>query len=84
MVEFRNDLFVLLRNVGRVAPEVTQIFIKNSLASAFASSSDGNVEEVEAALSLLYALGESMTDEAMRAGNGILSELVSNLLLLKM
>ncbi|XVF27059.1 hypothetical protein REPUB_Repub14bG0073900 [Reevesia pubescens] len=80
MVEFRKDLFVLLRNVGRVSPEVTQIFIRNSLASAIASSSDRNVEEVEAALSLLYALGESMSDEAMRAGNGLLSELVTNLL----
>ncbi|XWS20068.1 hypothetical protein CRYUN_Cryun31cG0069800 [Craigia yunnanensis] len=80
MMEFRKDLFVLLRNVGRVAPEVTQIFIRNSLASAIASSSDRIVEEVEAALSLLYAFGESMTDEAMRVGTGLLSELVTNLL----
>ncbi|XWS18813.1 hypothetical protein CRYUN_Cryun32bG0077200 [Craigia yunnanensis] len=80
MVELRNDLFLLLRNVGLVAPEVTQIFIRNSLTSAFASSSDRNVEEVEAALSLLYALGESISDEAMRTGNGLLSELVTNLL----
>ncbi|XVF25223.1 hypothetical protein REPUB_Repub13aG0194600 [Reevesia pubescens] len=80
MVEFRKDLFVLLRNVGRVAPEVTRIFIRNSLASVITSSSDRNVEEVEAALSLLYALGESMSEEAMRAGNGPLSELVTNLL----
>ncbi|XWS16157.1 hypothetical protein CRYUN_Cryun34aG0061300 [Craigia yunnanensis] len=80
MVEFRKDLFVLLRNMGRVAPEVTQIFIRNSLACAIASSSDRNVEEVEASLSLLYALGESMTDEAVRVGTGLLSELVTNLL----
>ncbi|TYI05069.1 hypothetical protein ES332_A10G062000v1 [Gossypium tomentosum] len=80
MLEFRKDLFVLLRNVGRVAPEVTRIFIRNSLASAISSSSDKNVEEVEAALSLLYALGETMSDEAMRVGNGLLSELVTNLL----
>ncbi|GMI77867.1 PAUSED [Hibiscus trionum] len=80
MSEFRKDLFVLLRNVGRVSPEVTRIFIRNSLASAITSSSDKNVEEVEAALSLLYALGESMNDEAMKVGNGLLSELVTNLL----
>ncbi|XP_012456128.2 exportin-T [Gossypium raimondii] len=80
MLEFRKDLFVLLRNVGRVAPEVTRIFIRNSLASAISSSSDKNAEEVEAALSLLYALGETMSDEAMRGGNGLLSELVTNLL----
>ncbi|GLU14243.1 hypothetical protein SLE2022_308250 [Rubroshorea leprosula] len=80
MLEFRKDLFVLLRNVGRVAPEITQSFIRNSLASAVASSSDRNVEEVEAALSLLYALGESMSDGAMRAGTGLLGELVTELL----
>ncbi|KAK8618711.1 hypothetical protein V6N13_132693 [Hibiscus sabdariffa] len=80
MSEFRKDLFVLLRNVGRVAPEVTRIFIRNSLANAITSSSDKNVEEVEAALSLLYALGESMNGEAMKVGNGLLSELVTNLL----
>lgn len=80
MAEFRKDLFVLLRSVGRVAPEVTQMFIRNSLASAVQSSPERNVEEVEAALSLLYALGESISDEAMRTGSGILSELVPKLL----
>ncbi|KAH7565587.1 hypothetical protein ACOSP7_019978 [Xanthoceras sorbifolium] len=80
MVEFRKDLLVLLRTVGRVAPEVAQVFIRNSLASAVVSSPDRNVEEVEAALSLLYALGESMSDEAMKTGSGLLSELVPMLL----
>uniref|UniRef100_A0A5B6Z9J3 Exportin-T n=2 Tax=Davidia involucrata TaxID=16924 RepID=A0A5B6Z9J3_DAVIN len=80
MTEFRKDLFVLLRNVGRVAPDVTQIFIRNSLVSAVAFSADRNVEEVEAALSLFNALGESISDEAMRTGSGLLSELVPMLL----
>ena len=80
MVEFRKDLFVLLRNVGRVAPDVTQLFIRNSLASAVSRSSDSNVEEVEGALSLLYALGESISEEAIRTGSGLLSELVLMLL----
>lgn len=80
MVEFRKDLLVLLRSVGRVAPEVTQVFIRNSLATAVVSSSDNNVEEVEAALSLLYALGESMSEETMRTGAGLLSELMPMLL----
>ncbi|XP_058005114.1 exportin-T isoform X2 [Hevea brasiliensis] len=80
MVEYRKDLFLLLRSVGRVAPDITQIFIRNSLASAVASSSEINVEEVEAALSLLFALGESLSDEAMRAGSGLLGELVPMLL----
>ncbi|KAF9615080.1 hypothetical protein IFM89_021651 [Coptis chinensis] len=80
MVEFRKDLFVLLRSVGRVASDVTQLFIKNSLASAAVSSSERNVEEVEAALSLFYALGESMSDEGIRTGSGLLRELVPTLL----
>ncbi|XP_059640666.1 exportin-T [Cornus florida] len=79
MAEFRKDLFVLLRNVGRVAPDVTQIFIRNSLANV-ASYADRNVEEVEAALSLFYALGESISDEVMRTGNGLLGELMPLLL----
>lgn len=80
MVEFRKDMFVLLRSVGRVAPDVTHLFIRNSLVSGVGSPSDRNVEEVEAALSLLYALGESMNDEAIRTGSGLLSELVPMLL----
>ncbi|KAJ0241025.1 Exportin-T [Hirschfeldia incana] len=83
MSEFRKDLFVLLRTVGRVAPEVTQLFIRNALASAVESSSERNVEEVEAALSLLYSLGESMTEEAMKSGSGCLSELIPMLLTTK-
>ncbi|KAL5698372.1 hypothetical protein ACHQM5_029421 [Ranunculus cassubicifolius] len=79
MGEFRKDLFVLLRSVGRVAPDVTQVFIKNSLSSAVASSPERNVEEVEAALSLFYALGESMSDENIRTG-GLSRELVPMLL----
>ncbi|XP_059456969.1 exportin-T [Corylus avellana] len=80
MVEFRKDLFVLLRNVNRVAPDVTQLFIRNSLTNAVASSPDMNVEEVEAALSLFYALGESISEESMRTGSGLLRELVPMLL----
>ncbi|WJX85791.1 hypothetical protein P8452_68194 [Trifolium repens] len=80
MTEFRKDLFVLLRTVGRVAPNVTQLFIRNSLGSAISRPSDSNVEEVEGALSLLYALGESLSEEAIRTGSGLLSELLLMLL----
>ncbi|VFQ67039.1 unnamed protein product [Cuscuta campestris] len=80
MAEFRKDLLVLLRSVGRVAPDATQIFIRNSLASAVASSEDYNVEEIEAALSLFYSFGESVSDEVIRTGGGILGELVPMLL----
>ncbi|KAL9267057.1 Exportin-T-like protein [Drosera capensis] len=84
MLDHRKDLLILLRSVGRAAPDVIQVFIRNSVASAVASSSDSNVEEVEAALSLFYALGESMSDEAMRSGNGPLGELVPLLLSTKL
>ncbi|KAK4591374.1 hypothetical protein RGQ29_021543 [Quercus rubra] len=80
MVEFRKDLFVLLRNVGRVAPDVTQVFIRNVFVSSVASSPERNVEEVEAALALFYALGESVSEDSMRSGSGLLSELVVMLL----
>ncbi|KAM7471868.1 hypothetical protein LguiA_010051 [Lonicera macranthoides] len=80
MLEFRKDLLVLLRSVGRVAPDVTLNFIRNSFASAVSSSVERNVEEVEAALSLFYALGESLSDETMRSGSGLLRELVPMLL----
>ena len=80
MAESRKDLFLLLRSVGRVAPDVTQIFIRNSLASSISSMSERNVEEVEASLSLLHALGESLSDDAIKTGSGLLHELVPNLL----
>ncbi|KAM7480617.1 hypothetical protein LguiA_028830 [Lonicera macranthoides] len=80
MADFRKDLFVLLRNVGRVAPDVTHLFIRNSLARAVSSPTDRNVEEVEAALSLFYAIGESLSDDAARTGSGLLRELVLMLL----
>ncbi|XP_055825792.1 exportin-T isoform X1 [Solanum dulcamara] len=80
MADFRKDLFVLLRSVGRVAPDATQIFIRNSLASAVASNGDVDVEEIEDALSLLYAFGESLSDETMKTGNGLLGELIPMLL----
>lgn len=79
MIEYRKDLFVLLRAVGRVAPDITHMFIRNSLASALGSS-EMNVEEVEAALSLFYNLGESISEEGMRTGTGLLRELVPMLL----
>ncbi|KAI6691631.1 hypothetical protein NL676_028459 [Syzygium grande] len=79
MMEYRKDFFVLLRNIGRVAPDITQQFIRNSLDAAV-TSSGGNIEEVEAALSLLYALGESLSDETIKSGRGLLSDLVPMLL----
>lgn len=80
MMEFRKDLITLFRSVGRVAPDVTQIYIRNSLISSVAAPPDRNVEEVEAALFLFHAFGEPLSDEALRTGNGLLKELVPMLL----
>ncbi|XP_068662995.1 exportin-T-like [Aristolochia californica] len=79
MAEYRKDFFVLLRTVGRVAPDVTQMFIRNSVASALGSP-ERNVEDVEAAVSLLYVFGESLSEEGLRNGAGVLTELVPLLL----
>lgn len=80
MEEFRKDMFLLIRNVSRVAPDLTQVFIKNSLDRSISSSDDRNVEEVEASLSLFSVLGESLSGDAMRTGSGLLGELVPMLL----
>ncbi|KAM0952505.1 putative armadillo-like helical, exportin-1/Importin-beta, exportin-T [Dioscorea sansibarensis] len=79
MAEWRKDLFALFRSVSRVAPDVTQLFIQDLLARAV-QSSEMNVEEVEATLSLFYRFGETVSDEAMRTGSGLLGELVPMLL----
>uniref|UniRef100_A0A1D1YNA1 Exportin-T n=1 Tax=Anthurium amnicola TaxID=1678845 RepID=A0A1D1YNA1_9ARAE len=79
MSECRKDFFTLLRSICQVAPEVTQLFIRNLLANALASS-EMNVEQAEVALSLFYRLGESISDEGMRIGTGLLKEMVPMLL----
>lgn len=43
-------------------------------------SSSSDVEEVEAALALFYAFVESISDDAMKLGNGSLGQLVMMLL----
>ncbi|KAK1287212.1 Exportin-T [Acorus calamus] len=81
MAERRRDLFALLRSVSRVAPDATQLFIRNSLAGALACTSpEKNVEEAEAALSLFYRLSESVSEEEMRSGGRFLGEMVQMLL----
>ncbi|KAK4784101.1 hypothetical protein SAY86_018469 [Trapa natans] len=80
MTDYRKDFLVLLRSVGRVAPDFTLMFIRNALISAVSSSLDRNVEEVEAALSLFYAIGESQNEDLLRCEEGLLSELVPMLL----
>ncbi|KAG0451677.1 hypothetical protein HPP92_026306 [Vanilla planifolia] len=79
MAEHRKDYFTLFRSMCRVAPDVTQLFIRNSIANAL-SSSEMNVEEAEAALALFYRLGETVSEEGMRSGSGLLCEIVPMLL----
>ncbi|CAA6664224.1 unnamed protein product [Spirodela intermedia] len=67
MAEHRKEFFALLRSICRVAPDVTQLFIRNLLANALASSVM-NVEEAEVALSLFYRLGEAISGQGMRTG----------------
>ncbi|KAI4331299.1 hypothetical protein MLD38_029496 [Melastoma candidum] len=69
--------------VTQNSPDVTQLFIRNTLGSAVTSSSDRNIEEVEAALSILYAFGKPLGEGALRSGSGHLSELVPMLLATK-
>ncbi|KAI4331300.1 hypothetical protein MLD38_029496 [Melastoma candidum] len=72
-----------LELLTRSPPDVTQLFIRNTLGSAVTSSSDRNIEEVEAALSILYAFGKPLGEGALRSGSGHLSELVPMLLATK-
>ncbi|CAN6465857.1 unnamed protein product [Victoria cruziana] len=79
MTEYRKDLFVLLRSVARIAQDVTQLFIRNSLAAVLGSA-EVEFEDVEAAISLFYALGEAINEEGIRTGTGLLGEMVPMLL----
>ncbi|XP_020593420.1 exportin-T-like isoform X1 [Phalaenopsis equestris] len=79
MAEHRKDLFVLFRSVCRVAPDVTQLFVRSLITRAL-SSSDMSVEEVEAALALFYRLGETVSEDGMKTGSGLLREMVPCLL----
>ena len=75
MGELRRDYFTLLRSIYRVAPDATQIFIRNLLANAL-SSSEMNVEDSEVSLALFYRLGETINDQGMRTGTGLLKEMI--------
>ena len=77
MCEDRKDLFSLFRSVCWVASDVMKLFIRNLLAN---TSSDHNVQEVESALFLLYQLGETLSEEEMKSGSGLLADLVAMLL----
>lgn len=77
--ERRKDMLLLFRAVCRVLPDLTQQFIRSLLADTL-SSSQMNVEEAEVALSLFYCLGETISEEGIRTGSGLLRELIPTLL----
>lgn len=79
MFEHRKELLALFRSVCRVAPDVTQLFIRSLLVNAL-SSSEIDLEEVEAALTLFYRYGEMVSEEVIRMGGGLLGELIPMLL----
>eukprot|EP01018_Ginkgo_biloba_P004887 Gb_29796 [translate_table: standard] len=79
MGEHRKDLFILFRSISRVAPDVTQSFVKSTLASALRSS-ETPFEDIETAISLFYALGEGLSEETMKNGSGHVGEMVQMLL----
>eukprot|EP00850_Spirogloea_muscicola_P015251 SM000115S23930 [mRNA] locus=s115:316090:322671:+ [translate_table: standard] len=79
MAEYRKDLFNLLRSICRLAPETTKAFVKSTFVAATASP-DTPFEDVEAALVLVYQLGEGVTEEALKPGSGAMANFAAALL----
>ncbi|CAM6105358.1 unnamed protein product [Calypogeia fissa] len=79
LLDYRKDLFGLFRIIHRVAPDVTRTFVQSTLRAALANP-DVSFENVEAAISLLYVLGEGVTEDALKVGNGVLGDMVKMLL----
>lgn len=75
MAEHRREWFALFRKVCRVVPDIVQLFIRNLIARVL-SSSKMNVEEVEAALTLFYWLGETVSEEGMKSNAGFSGQMV--------
>lgn len=79
LMDFRKDLFGLFRSIYRVAPHITKSFIQSALLAALRSP-DTSFENTEAAIALLHLLGEGVTEDALKADNAILEEMVRALL----
>lgn len=76
MSEYRKELLGLFRNIHRIAPDVTKVFVKTTLARAVRKA-DTPFEDAEAAIMLLYVLGEGLGEESLKPGSGIMEEMVS-------
>eukprot|EP00249_Psilotum_nudum_P020366 c27671_g3_i1 orf=86-3106(+) len=79
MAEYRRDLFSLIRNIHRIAPDVTRGTAKDNLAITL-TKQDASFEDVEACIMLLYILGEGVGEEALKPGSGPIEEMVGMLL----
>ena len=79
MVEDHKGLFQFFQSISHVAPDVTQIFFKNTLAATLGSS-ETSFEDIEASISLFYALGEGVSEETMKNDNGPIREIIQMLL----
>ncbi|KAJ3673170.1 hypothetical protein LUZ60_006544 [Juncus effusus] len=77
MADQRKDLFAIFRCVCRVAPEASQMFIRNLLICSLSS----DVEDAEVALALFLKYGETVGEEGIKSGNGVLKELIPMVLM---
>ncbi|KAJ4815479.1 Exportin-T [Rhynchospora pubera] len=81
MAEHRKELFTIFRGICRVAPDATQMFIRNMLVSSLSSPGESDVEEAEIALTMFYRYGETVGEEGIKSGFGLLGELIRMLLM---
>ncbi|KAK9812733.1 hypothetical protein WJX72_002830 [[Myrmecia] bisecta] len=78
VLDKRQDLFTLFRNLARVAPPDTFNFVGARLQQGLAARA--TFQEVEIAISLLYQLGEGAADETLKPGSGALGQLVAGVM----
>lgn len=78
MSEYRKELIGLFRSIHRIAPSVTKRFVKTTLARSLGNL-DVAFEDAEAAITLLYVLGEGLSEECFKPGGGDVEEMVSML-----
>ncbi|GAQ89651.1 tRNA exportin [Klebsormidium nitens] len=79
MAEYRRDLFIVLRSISKIAPEVTRGFVQSNLLTVLGNK-DASAEDVEGAVQLLYQLGEQINEETLKSGPGGLGDMLEALL----
>ncbi|MEW5306130.1 MAG: hypothetical protein WDW36_008620 [Sanguina aurantia] len=72
--ERRRELFVLFRNIGKIAFPETVAFVGAVLQSV-SSKPNSRFQEVEVAVALLYELGEGAPEDSLKAEGGALAQL---------